>query len=174
MECVTQKLNFVVYAFWITSTGVVMSDRSTASPARNEVFTVSCFFSSTNSSSRAYSICHSCFWKTPPESTIAHRPHYSPRILESSPTSRLPRVGVPAPSSTAQSLSHSPLPAPSHSIPASTPRPSGPTPDTPPTLPRPRAAAPATGLPRRAGPPCSSAERPRVPDYSSLLPSNRT
>ena len=44
MECVTQKLNFVVYAFWITSTGVVMSDRSTASPARNEVFTVSCFF----------------------------------------------------------------------------------------------------------------------------------
>lgn len=44
MECGTQKLNFVVYAFWITSTGVVMSDRSTASPARNEVFTVSCFF----------------------------------------------------------------------------------------------------------------------------------
>ena len=44
MECGTQKLNFVVYAFWITSTGVVMSVRSTADTARKDGFTCRGFF----------------------------------------------------------------------------------------------------------------------------------
>lgn len=135
---------------------------------------MSAAFSSAIASSRAYSTRHFYKQKTPSESTIVHRPHYSQRTLESSPAGQKRKAGVPVPSSTTQFPVPSLPPAPSHSIPASSRQPFESTPNTPLTLPRRRDVVLATCPLTQVVPPWSSFGRLPDPNYHSPFPVNST